>query len=467
MRLLAISLLGLTLLTARAYPQDAHYWTDQYGSRSRLLGGAVIGSVDDLAAVYYNPARLALIPDPGLLLSTRLYQYTQSTVKDGLGQGIDLNNENLASAPGFAAGMSRSPGKEHAWGYTIFSRVRSRVPFTVRLSGVVDIIQRTPGDESYAIEFKFTNEIKDQWWGFTWSWKRWAKSSIGVSTYLSYRRQKNEFRFLTEALAGNGDLAAIQQIKEYRFKTWDFLWKIGYALFNKNWSLGATLTTPRLNVAGSGNTLFNNLIIGLDSGDGGVPRDRLEVDYQRNLKPVYKTPLSVGFGAGFLVGSHRLHVSGEWFSKVKESVVMAPEPFVGQSTGDTLVYTILQEFKAVLNLGIGHEWYFADNIAFYGSFATDFSAATSDLSRLTGEPSKVYTANNRMNIYHAGIGIELRLKNMELTLGTTLSFGDDQIERLITLPPAGGIKLPLDEQENIATKKFRRIRLLLGFSFGL
>ncbi len=72
-----------------------------------------------------------------------------------------------------------------------------------------------------------------------------------------------------------------------------------------------------------------------------------------------------------------------------------------------------------------------------------------------------------MNIYHAGIGIDLRLKNMELTLGTTLSFGDDQIERLITLPPAGGIKLPPDEQENIAIAKFRRIRLLLGFSFGL
>jgi len=49
-----------------------------------------------------------------------------------------------------------------------------------------------------------------------------------------------------------------------------------------------------------------------------------------------------------------------------------------------------------------------------------------------------------MNIYHAGIGIDLRLKNMELTLGTSLSFGDDQIERLITLPPAGGIKLPPD-----------------------
>jgi len=84
MRLLAISLLGLTLLTARAYPQDAHYWTDQYGSRSRLLGGAVIGSVDDLAAVYYNPARLALIPDPGLFSAPRYTNILKSRSKMAL-----------------------------------------------------------------------------------------------------------------------------------------------------------------------------------------------------------------------------------------------------------------------------------------------------------------------------------------------------------------------------------------------
>ena len=41
--------------------QDSHYWTQQYGTKSMLLSGSVIGGVEDLGAVYYNPARLSVI----------------------------------------------------------------------------------------------------------------------------------------------------------------------------------------------------------------------------------------------------------------------------------------------------------------------------------------------------------------------------------------------------------------------
>ncbi|MEE9578502.1 MAG: hypothetical protein V3W24_02925, partial [Gemmatimonadota bacterium] len=60
---------GLILgATAEAAAQDAHYWTTQYGNRSRLLAGAVIGSVDDVSSVFYNPGALALLEKPELLL---------------------------------------------------------------------------------------------------------------------------------------------------------------------------------------------------------------------------------------------------------------------------------------------------------------------------------------------------------------------------------------------------------------
>jgi hypothetical protein len=35
--------------------QDAHYWSNQYGTRSVLLGGTGIGSASDLGANYHNP----------------------------------------------------------------------------------------------------------------------------------------------------------------------------------------------------------------------------------------------------------------------------------------------------------------------------------------------------------------------------------------------------------------------------
>ena len=47
-------------LTANVGAQDSHHWTQQYGTRSTLLGGAVIGSASDLSATYYNPGAIPL-----------------------------------------------------------------------------------------------------------------------------------------------------------------------------------------------------------------------------------------------------------------------------------------------------------------------------------------------------------------------------------------------------------------------
>lgn len=35
--------------------QDLHYWTNQFGTRSSLLGGAVVGGIKDNTAIFYNP----------------------------------------------------------------------------------------------------------------------------------------------------------------------------------------------------------------------------------------------------------------------------------------------------------------------------------------------------------------------------------------------------------------------------
>ena len=35
--------------------QDDHYWSQQYGAESTLMGGAMVGGAGDNSAVYYNP----------------------------------------------------------------------------------------------------------------------------------------------------------------------------------------------------------------------------------------------------------------------------------------------------------------------------------------------------------------------------------------------------------------------------
>ncbi|MCK5573886.1 MAG: hypothetical protein KAJ12_14040, partial [Bacteroidetes bacterium] len=54
-----VVLLG-SLLSQAVLAQDSHYWNLHYGTQSTLLGGAVIGSVADLSAAFYNPGWLGL-----------------------------------------------------------------------------------------------------------------------------------------------------------------------------------------------------------------------------------------------------------------------------------------------------------------------------------------------------------------------------------------------------------------------
>jgi len=69
-RLVAASVLAVVLATtvcSPAFSQDTHYWNTQYGPRSMLLSGAVVGSIGDMSATYYNPGALGYIKKPGLL----------------------------------------------------------------------------------------------------------------------------------------------------------------------------------------------------------------------------------------------------------------------------------------------------------------------------------------------------------------------------------------------------------------
>ena len=55
LRMAATAALAMLVCLQASRAQDTQYWNIQYGTRSTLLGGAVIGSVADLSATYYNP----------------------------------------------------------------------------------------------------------------------------------------------------------------------------------------------------------------------------------------------------------------------------------------------------------------------------------------------------------------------------------------------------------------------------
>jgi len=97
------SMLFILILFASVYPQDSHYWNLQYGTKSTLLGGTVIGSVTDLSATYYNPGVVSFFDDPKLILSAKVYQYELVTVINGAGNNKDLDYSSISPSPTFVA----------------------------------------------------------------------------------------------------------------------------------------------------------------------------------------------------------------------------------------------------------------------------------------------------------------------------------------------------------------------------
>ena len=63
---------------------QTNYKYENFGNRSILLNGNVTGSVDDLGATYYNPARLALIEDPVFAINAKIYELTDTKIENYL-----------------------------------------------------------------------------------------------------------------------------------------------------------------------------------------------------------------------------------------------------------------------------------------------------------------------------------------------------------------------------------------------
>jgi hypothetical protein len=122
-----------------AAAQDAQYWTYQYGTRANLLGGAVVGSVVDVSATYYNPGALALIEEPELVATSKVFELTQLALQPDIGTQIDLDNLRFDLAPGFVGGIAPFAFLgDDVLGYSIFTRHQFKANLDATSVGALD-----------------------------------------------------------------------------------------------------------------------------------------------------------------------------------------------------------------------------------------------------------------------------------------------------------------------------------------
>ena len=312
LRLLALVAAACFCLVPLAQPQDSHYWTNQYGTRATLLGGAVIGSVLDLSGTYYNPGGMSLIKDPETLMATKVIQYPHVSLVGNGRESVPFNSANLGPAPSLIAGTFRFRGLgKHWFGYSYLSRQDVRLGVSVSSTGTRDILPDAPGSEKYVTQFRLEEKISEPWFGLTWSYKVRKNIGVGVSQYIAVRTHRASIQTLVEALTSENRVAMALGARQYHYQNIRILWKIGLAFDFKWATMGLTLTTPGLTLSGTGSTGVNSTVVALDMDGDGDGDDFLAADYRDRQPAAFRSPFSLAAGVTFKIQKVRLYWSAE------------------------------------------------------------------------------------------------------------------------------------------------------------
>lgn len=457
-----IVVFSLFLVLSETFGQASHYWTESYGTRSMLLNGVVIGSVEDLGAVYYNPARLSQFESPAFVISGQVYQLEGLKLENGLGDGIDLERSQFGSGPSLVSGTFKVGFLEgHQFAYAFLTRVKSENNFSFAVETEGDYVSRFPGDEYFSGQITSNNTVRDEWMGLSWSYPLNEKISIGATGFYSNLERNAGLRTQEQAYSVDSGTVIRIQKRSYGFKSQSILGKFGISYKGKKLTAGLTVTTPKLEGITSGNTSYETFLSGIDTTANDDLTDVYVINNQGNLETQHNTPWSVGVGAGFRLGKRSLlHTSVEWFSAIPSYTILKSQPFTGQSTQEVYQMTIVDKLGSVINYGLGLEVYASEYLSIFGSFAMDYSAVNTEPDPISDFGLTVSNTSLRADRMHFGFGADISTKFADLTIGAMYAYSRENMERSFTI----------EDQSNPAvtediTAIYSRWRFLIGFEF--
>jgi len=449
----------LVSVLAASFPvraQDVQYWDNTYGTRSTLLSGAVIGSATDLSATFYNPGALALFQEPAFILGARAWDFSSIQVRNSAGRGADLNTSISGPAADLVAGLFPVhfvSGDQLA--YSFLTRQGSNLRVQMRTEATADVTPAHPGDETFVGEVTLEQNLYESWTGLTWSVPAGKNVGVGVTQYVAYRSQRGRLQTLGQAFALDGQVASATELKEFDFTDWRTVTKAGLQVRLASLTLGLNLTSPGLHLQGGGTVAVDTAITGFDLDGDGVANPVFIADQQRDVKAHYRSPLSVGLGAGCRAGSTGLHASAEWFDRLARYRVLDTAPFTSQSSRVRTESPIVDEAKSVLDLGVGLTQRFGEHLSGFGGFSLDRTP------RVPGTALSV----GAWDIYHVSSGAEFRLGRTDLILGVVYSFGREDVGQLAD-PGAGSGRGLGPGPSPDAEVRFNSLRVVFGFSYG-
>ena len=464
--------IGAIVISLALNAQDTHYNTVQFGTRSALMGGAVIGNVKDNTAVFYNPAGMGFIDSSTLAINGNAYQMDNIRIYNALGEKKDFKSSSLGSVPLFVGGMFSKNNSKFKIGYSVMSAVDFSFKATARIDEKLPVVDdaESPGTEEFIGQASINSKLSELVFGVGGGYRLSTKWSVGISNIITVRSQTvaraSYARFFLNQ-PGN-PLVSSSFVRSADYYNIRYAARIGLNYQELNFSAGLTVTLPSVAIMGTGtitaDVIASNILF------KGSRTSMLANDRQEKLKSIYHSPIAVTAGINWSQKKSSFGIAVQYFGKITTYDILkaAPSAFVrpaefNTSLGSEQFLRLKTAAKSVFNIAFGYEYELKPDLIFSASIRTNGSYFDKDLYGTTGIKADVTT----WNIYHFTTGSTFTKGRAKMTLGLLYSMGTDNLRQ-----EQGSFKKPAEvnflQGSSIITKAtYSSIGLLLGYTFAL
>lgn len=466
----------VVLLTGHSMAQDVHHWSEQFGTRASLLGGAGTAGLGDNATVFYNPSAMSWVDDPNLSVTVNAYRIRVQNVRNALGDSLNLRQVRLGTYPNLIAGIIKFNDRPRlSLGYAVITKNIFGSSFDYLHQGRYDV-DSSGSIEDYIASYNYTHDVLEYWAGAAISYQLNQRWSIGLGHFGIYKDVNYQNNIDVSALPDTTTADGVSRVaSKIDFSYWsvkgNFKPSINFVSDHVRW--GMTYTTPTFNVMGRA-TVFREFST-TNMGGG----DALVTDRREKVKAVTKSPGSLAVGVSVRFGKKAwLHVSNEFFFGQPYYLLFDPPNPVNvypDTISDQAVYQRFGEqnflaygeaYTPVLNSGIGYEVRFNDRLDMMTGIRTDLNYLRREDQYYTLQ--RIAIESSKWQLTHWSVGFGYNTKSRKRwTVGIEYNYvWGLKFAQFINFTEPNADNLLLGPRTQSATTRQFSMKLLLGVEFG-
>ena len=319
----------LLLASLNVASQDNYYWSEQYGTRASLLGGAATSGLGDVATLYYNPAAMSFVSKPSLSITVNAYQFKSVKLHNAAGDGLDLKNTQFSTFPNFIGGMVKfKKFPRFRVGYAMLAKNNFRSKFDILHQEDYELIDTAQGLERYIASYSLDYSINEYMGGWALSFKLSDTWSVGFANFGTYRSVKYANNIDVNIFPQTYSVSSIIYVGsqvDFDYYTIKTVFKPSIALDAKNFKFGMAYTTPSIHIMGSGNVYRKVSLLNVEFSPGVFSSVSL-VDNRRGVNVIHKENGAFAIGISWRFKKRAwLHFTHETFYGNNYYLLFDPE----------------------------------------------------------------------------------------------------------------------------------------------